>query len=194
MPRRSLLLPACLLALLLALAGCGNKEEVVKVGETEGAYLDVGGLKYQIQNSRELNVFSPDDRSYLRGLAPEDARLETGGACQEVFFAVFMRVENADSPTTEVSALDFEIRDTQANVYTPLEFTAPGGSEWAYRSEPVPPKQRRPLADTAAGERPPYGSVLVFKLCRFSLDNRPLEFVIRSPDDPRDEGLLDLDV
>ena len=33
----------------LALAGCGNKIEVRTVGETEGLYIDIGELKYQVQ-------------------------------------------------------------------------------------------------------------------------------------------------
>ena len=53
--------------LLLAAAGC-NKEETVTVAETEGIYVTVDDLKYQIQISRILNPAAPDDSAYLRGM------------------------------------------------------------------------------------------------------------------------------
>jgi hypothetical protein len=44
---------------VLALVGCGRGEGVLTTAETEGLYLDVGGLKYQVQLSRYMN---PKDR------------------------------------------------------------------------------------------------------------------------------------
>src|SRR5690606_38371032 len=52
-------------ALALPLAACGNKEEVVTHGHTEGSYLNVGNLTYQVQISRQLNPADVTDRSYL---------------------------------------------------------------------------------------------------------------------------------
>ena len=42
--------------------------------ETEGIYLDVGDLKYQVQISRELNPADIEDRDYLKGLPAGDAQ------------------------------------------------------------------------------------------------------------------------
>ena len=47
-PHRALLLLALATA-AFALAGCGNKTETVKSAKTEGIYIDVGDLKYQVQ-------------------------------------------------------------------------------------------------------------------------------------------------
>ena len=49
-------------------AGCGNKVEVRTVGETEGIYIDVGDLRYQVQISRIINPHDVEDRRYLQGL------------------------------------------------------------------------------------------------------------------------------
>ena len=57
-----------LLALLAALAGCGNKLETRTLGNTEGLYLDVGDLKYQVQMSRLINPADIEDSAYLEGL------------------------------------------------------------------------------------------------------------------------------
>ena len=52
----------------LALAGCGNKVDTAIVGETEGIYVGVDGLTYQVQISRILNPASNEDQAYLLGL------------------------------------------------------------------------------------------------------------------------------
>ena len=57
-PFRVLLLLALAAASASVLAGCGNKLEVRTVGETEGIYVDVGELRYQVQLSRIINPHS----------------------------------------------------------------------------------------------------------------------------------------
>ena len=67
-PLRVLLLLVLAAASAGALAGCGNKLEVRTVGETEGIYIDVGELRYQVQLSRIINPNDIEDRHYLAGL------------------------------------------------------------------------------------------------------------------------------
>src|SRR4051794_17343933 len=113
--RRAVRLIVLLAALVLVVSGCGNKLEVQTLGATEGTYLDVDDLKYQIQISRYLNANDIEDKTYLTGL-PQGTP-QPGG--DETWFAVFLRVQN----TTEepiVSANDFEIVDTLNNVYRPI--------------------------------------------------------------------------
>ena len=53
---RRLLTLMTLAAVVVGVAGCGaDKQEARTQGATEGLYLDVGGLKYQVQISRILN-------------------------------------------------------------------------------------------------------------------------------------------
>src|SRR4051795_8715895 len=95
MPARMRRLPRLLLlafALVCALfvSACGNKQTIVTQGATEGLYIDVDQLKYQIQISRYLNASDVEDRSYLKGLpagTPQPGPDET-------WFAVFIRVSN----------------------------------------------------------------------------------------------------
>ena len=46
----------------LVVGACGNKEDKTLHGATEGIYIDVGGLKYQVQISRVLNPTDREDR------------------------------------------------------------------------------------------------------------------------------------
>ena len=70
--RRLVVLAAA--ALALAGAGCGDSEGVKTTAETEGLYLNVNGLKYQIQMSRYMNPNDVEDSEYLVGL-PESPSL-----------------------------------------------------------------------------------------------------------------------
>ena len=90
----SRLLLRSLVALLaisaLAVAGCGNSEtSEVTTAETEGIYLDLGGMKYQIQMSRYLNPADVEDKSYLLGMP---SGVQAGGG--EVWFGVWILVQN----------------------------------------------------------------------------------------------------
>src|SRR3954468_23877051 len=90
------ILSAALAAAALAAAGCGQ-EAVVTEADTEGVWVDSGPLDYHVQGSRVLNPGQVPDRSYLTGL-PKGTAQPTG---KEVWFAVFMRIENkTDRPAT----------------------------------------------------------------------------------------------
>src|SRR5215213_10050926 len=115
-PARILLLAACAVAALVA-AGC-NKEEQVRLASTEGIYVTVDDLKYQIQISRILNPSAPDDKAYLRGL-PASETLGTG----EVWYGIFMRVEN-DTDKPHEMASQMTISDTQGNTFEPIQLWA----------------------------------------------------------------------
>ena len=195
-----------ILALVPLVAACGNDQPAQKnesyqsvnaqLAETEGVYLDIEGLKYQVQVSRQLNPGLPEDVNYLDGLSATDRSISK----DEEWFAVLMRVENPgdgedpesddDDDASLPNAVDFEIKDTQENVYRPMRF----GPEnvFAYRSATVRPRTTYPLANSPAGERPPYGSVILFKLKRFSIDNRPLELIITGR--KGQVGIVNLDV
>jgi len=176
-----------LLALAAVLAGCGNKQETRTAGETEGLYVDVGELKYQVQMSRILNPNDTEDRNYLEGL-PAGTTPPTPG---EAWFGVWIRVQNTTSKKTLRAAEDFEIVDTQEHSFEPLELE---GNAFAYAPQDVAPETIVPGANTAAGEGVIQGSLILFKLTTEALQNRPLEFKIQSPSANDEVGIIDLDV
>jgi hypothetical protein len=171
----------------LALAGCANKEEVRTVGETEGLYIDIGDLKYQVQVSRIINPSDIEDRHYLTGLP--SGTLEP--KADEAWFGVWMRVQNTTSEKSFDAATDFKIVDTQENTFEPIELE---GNAFAYAPARLGPNSVLPNSESPPGQGPIQGSLLLFKLTTEALQNRPLEFKITSPTDPEDVGIVDLDV
>jgi hypothetical protein len=72
-------------------------------------------------------------------------------------------------------ANDFEIVDTQENVYRPVPLDT-NINPFAYKPDPVAPKGLIPEVGSVASEGTIQGSLLLFKVKTESLQNRPLEF------------------
>ena len=182
--RRLPLLLACV-ALAVGLSAC-NKEKVVTEAKTEGTFINVGPLDYQVQISRQLNPADPEDHAYVQGLAAG----VTQPTAQESWFAVFMRVEN-NGNTAAPSSHDFVIEDTEGVTYRPVGFTA--GNPYVYRPRVIGAHAALPGPETAAANSPIQGEMLLFKIKLTSLENRPLQLHVRSASGPQ-EGTVDLDV
>jgi hypothetical protein len=184
MPRLAVL---CLFAVAaLVAAGCGNKEDKVTLAETEGIYVTVDDLKYQIQISRILNPAAPDDSHYLRGL-PADEEL----ADDEVWYGIFMRVENdADDP--HPTAESFKITDTQEDVFEPIELD-PSTNDFVYEPTELQPGKLLPAPDTPSFDNTIRGGLILFKVNAAALANRPLELEIESPTGG-ENAVIDIDV
>jgi hypothetical protein len=179
-----------LLALLalgaLAASGCGNKTDTAIIGETEGIYVTVDELTYQVQISRILNPASTEDRGYLVGL-PEGEEPTP----EQVWFGVFMRVENeTDEPLP--AAEDFMIVDTQETEFEPVELDREV-NVFGYEPRTIPPGELLPAANSAASDNTIQGALVLFKLDVQSLYNRPLELVIESSSGG-DDAIVDIDV
>lgn len=186
LPRARLIAALLLVALAAGLTACGNKKDIVTEAKTEGIYLDVGKLTYQVQISRELNPAQPEDRSYLVGI-PTALR---GLSPTQAYFAIFMRVWN-EGKSSQPAASDFDIVDTLGKRYTPIPLDKI--NPFAYRAVTLKPKGEIPVVDSVAAQGSTQGSVLVFKLDIASYQNRPLKFHIKSPDGGA-EGSVDLDL
>lgn len=170
---------------LMVVGGCGNKQATRTLGETEGVYVSVSDLVYQVQISRILNPADVEDQTYLSGVAPE----VTPPAPDETWFAVFMRVSNPSSEVLEPTS-QFSIVDTQENEFEPL----PVDNPFAYRPEMLRGGAIYPDTNSIAGEGVIQGSMLLFKVKISSLQNRPLELKIESELTPPSEAVVDLDV
>ena len=171
----------------LALPGCagGEKHAVVQLAETEGIYVDVGELDYQVQISRQLNPAVAPDSGYLAGLPDYVSPLTK----DEVWFLVSMRVQNQTDAPHE-SAEDFEIEETTGKVFKPIEIKQED-NPLAYESREMQPGETYPDADSFAGDSPTQGGALLFKIPYSSLGNRPLELKISAEGQ---EAIVDIDV
>jgi hypothetical protein len=182
---RRLLVVALSFALVAGLTACGNKKDKILKAETEGIYIDLGDLKYQVQISRPLNAADAEDREFLKGvtdrLGPED-----------VWFAVFVRVEN-DTNKTHQPAKQFDITDTQENVFNPVSIDLKS-NDFGYDPVLLPGKSLLPNVDAIAAQNSINGELLLFKMPRQTLDNRPLELKIHDPADFQSFGTVNLDV
>ncbi len=186
--------PLAVLVALLAsggLAACGNhpnEEARIVRAETEGLYLNIGALNYQVQLSRQLNPDDVQDRAYLESLPDADRALKP----DQVWFGVFMRVENETGQPQPLSN-DIEIVDTQENSFRPI--VPADANPFAYRSDDlVPAHEVVPLRDTPAFDTPIRGALILFKVTLTSLSNRPLELHIESRSGRTQTGIIDLDV
>jgi hypothetical protein len=170
----------------LALGACGNKEARTTHGDTEGIYIDVGPLKYQVQISRLLNPTNLEDKGYLIDLPAG----QTLGP-KEQWFAVFMRVENGSHHTAPV-ADQYKIVDTEGNEYTPVQMGPK--NVFAYRTGQLSGNSVLPAPDSPAAENSIQGAMLLFKIPVANFENRPLVLQIKSSAVPNEMGTVNLDV
>lgn len=188
---------AIALALAASFAACGKKHETVVEAETEAFFVDVGGLSYQVQVSRELNALDVEDQGYLKGLPPGTLPL----APTESWFGVFLRVGNEEDRPAR-AAEDFQIHDTtyeegqtcvpRNGCYQPVRLDA-RVNPFAYAPSQIDPDEAYPTTSSAAQQGPVQASVLVFKIPYYAYDNRPLELKLKSPGSDV-EGTIVLDL
>jgi hypothetical protein len=190
---RKLSLPALALLAALLLGACGDSHSKVSTGTYAGEsgasapYLDVGPLTYQVQLSRQLNPANSEDAGYLQGLPPGKRKLGPG----QEWFAVFLQVFN-HTAREHPAATNITISDTQNNVYYPVPLLAT--NPYAYLGGYVPAASQLPPLDTTAAFGPTQGLLVLFKIYIVSLDNRPLEVRIRSPENLAASASAELDV
>jgi len=168
-------------------AGCGNKVAVITQAETEGVYVDVAGLTYQVQLSRFLNPGDIEDRQYLAGL-PEGVPAALPG--DEIWFGVWMRVKNySDASLTPTDT--FRIEDTEGDEFRPIALDS-AANPFVYEPILLHHAQVLPTPDTAAASGPIQGSLILFRLTNDALQNRPLKLFIEHGEG--NEAEIDLDL
>ncbi len=187
MVRRLLALTLLVIA-ATAVAGCGDKEATVSVGESEAIYVTLGDLQYQVQMSRQLNPADAGDSDLLAGIDPLDASLGT----EDLWFGVWVRAFNSSDQIAR-TADDFKIVDTRGEEFTPV--AVDGSNKLVFREAPVlADGGQYPNPNSAAANLPTTGAILIFKLPRSSLDYRPLELEIGSSAVPDEMASVTLDV
>jgi hypothetical protein len=162
----SLLALALLTAALVGTTGCGSKDEL---SVSEGEPVDLGGLSYNVQLSRFLNIDDTEDRFYLTGRKPLPP--------DKSYFGVFVQIKNENGDPQPIPS-KFEIVDTQNNHYfaqkPQSDFSLDlGGNIEGHASAPV--------ADTPAQSGTTEGALILFVLNRDITENRPLDLIVPSP-------------
>jgi len=157
----------------LACSACGKQQDIT-VAETEGVYLDLGELKYQVQISRVLNPADPQDFEFFRGLPPG---MTTNLPADEIWFGIFLRVENpTDVP--HPMADQFDIVDTTDAKYLPVQLDQKTNPLVYRPGFNLPPVTVFPIRNTLGDQSFAQGGLLLFRLKTSTNQNRPLVFHI----------------
>jgi hypothetical protein len=182
MKLRRLLLPILAVAATTGLSACGD-DGVQKIAESEGTYVTIGSVQYQVQISRQLNPTDVEDRDYLSGIAADEQKLKA----DEVWFAVFIRAKNLTDVPLD-TAEEITLEDTVGTEYERVE----AENLIDYKPTVLGPGDVFPHTNEVASYGPTQGKMLLFKVTNRTLDNRPLEMSITSPDG--DKGTVQIDV
>ena len=172
----------------LVVSACGAGEHARTADNLGTGYVELGGLNYQVQISRPLNPWDPnEDRWYFQGFTPSELKL----APAEEFFGVSLQVYNwsngAHTPTR-----DFYISDTLGDRFMPMSNPTP--NPYTYSPSSIPAGGQLPNISSAAFAGWSQGEMLVFKVPYADLVNRPFELHIVDPSTPSQQSRIELDV
>jgi hypothetical protein len=170
-PLFRLILLACLAALALGAAACGEEEPGVDEPAREGLALPLDGVDYNVFITRQLNPAIPPDSAYVEG--PEPAPGET-------LYGIFLQACNT-SEDVRTTVEDFKVVDNQGNEFEPEEL--PENNRFAYHPRELDPKECIPEAGSVAQLGPTAGSMLLFRLPLQMTENRPLELEMQGEGD-----------
>ena len=157
----------CALA-VLGVAGCGN--DLGKEAD-EGVPIQLGDLKFNVQETRSLNPSQPDDKEYLEGqqVPPPPGKFYLG---------VFLTIHNTgDNPVRVPTNAEMTVVDTTGASYQSIpshtDFAAPLGSALAAGAD-------IPAPGTAAANGPTQGALVLFLVDDSLNENRPPKLEINS--------------
>ena len=163
---------AAALGLSVSLGACGPQPGSNASADNDGVYVQLNGIDYQLQVSRELNRYSSEDHGYLAGVGNHPP------SPQQIWYGVFLRAVNKTNQARQVAA-SFDIRDTQNNVYYPVAVD-PATNPFVWTAQTLQPLETEPGADTTASYGPTQGGLILFKLNATVYANRPLTLDIHS--------------
>jgi hypothetical protein len=146
---------------VLGVAGCGN--DLGKEAD-EGVPIQLGDLKFNVQETRSLNPSQPDDKEYLEG-----QQLPTPAG--KFYLGVFLTIHNTgDDPVTVPTNAEMTVVDTTGAAYESIpshtDFAAPLGSVLASGAD-------IPAPGTAAANGPTQGALVLFLVDDSLNENRP---------------------
>ncbi len=161
------------LAAALSLSGCSLTARKVLTGVTQNEltagpepYFNVGGITYQIQESRQLNPFS-DDVEYFAGL--KNAQSIPGS---EFWYGVFIWAKNQNK-ARKTTASKFVLTDSAGNSYSPTQLN-PSVNPWGCYATQLAQNDINPNPDSIASSGTTGGCMVLFELPTAVYQNRPL--------------------
>ena len=168
---------ASALTLAIGAAACGGNSAGPHVADANnnGGYVLAGPISYQLQISRELNRYSPEDSQYLAGMP---AGTVQPGATQE-WYGVFLWAKN-QSERAATTTDNFEVVDTQGTTYYPVKLN-PALNPYVWTSQSLEPLATEPAPDSTASYGPTQGKLVLFKIGTSAYANRPLTLWILGP-------------
>ena len=143
----------------------------------DGAYLQAGGMTYQLQVSRVLNPWGAEDSQYFKGL-PKGTMVYRIKPDQ-LWYGVFLWAKNQQHHAVTTSD-NFEIVDTSGDVYHPVKLN-PGVNPYAWNARSLVYGETEPSQDSTAAQYFNGGKLILFKLNTSIYSNRPLTLYIMSP-------------
>jgi hypothetical protein len=174
---------ACAAAAMFAV-GCGSEHEEGEP-KREGLGVEVGGLKYTVFLTRQINQHLASDRGFYNGPEPKPGF---------TYYGVFLKVCN-ESEDFKRPVDEFKVKDSQGNEFEPLEIDEE--NVFAYRPRRLSKAACVPEAGTPSATGPQGGSLLVFEFPLQTLENRPLELEIEDPaalEGEETHGAIELDL
>jgi hypothetical protein len=186
---RPRILAACL-ALAIGVSGCATQNPIdvhhaggissghdVADSNNDGAYVEAGGMTYQLEISRVLNPWGAEDSQYFKGL-PKGMPIYRIKPDQ-LWYGVFLWAKNQHH--RKITTADrFEITDTSGTVYRPVKLNA-SLNPFAWNPRTLVYGETEPSQDSIAAQFFSGGKLILFKLNTSIYDNRPLTLFILSP-------------
>ena len=184
------LVALCALLLLagVLLSACGKSSNEEGEEVREGLSTPLGGLRYTVFLTRQLNLANEEDKGYLP--FAKDAPPGKG------WYGVFLEACNKDKSQEAIASRSFFITDTQGNRFEPTDL--PEENPFAYQGGVVPPENCDPRRGSLAQQAPTSGSMLLFQIPLAATENRPLKLHIEGQLNPatgkREEAVVELDI
>jgi hypothetical protein len=172
----------------VVVSACGAGEHARYADNLGPGYVQVGQLNYQVQVSRELNPWDPnEDHWYLQGFTKSQLALPVADEYFGVSLQVYNWTNSAHTPTR-----DFFISDTLGDRFKPM--TNPVPNPYTYAPQSIPAGGQLPNNSSAAFAGWTQGEFLIFEVPYADLVNRPFILHIVGGPASSDQSRIELDV
>jgi len=174
---------ACVIALACAaaVAGCGPEPGVDEPAR-EGLAIEIGGIDYGVDITRQLNLEITPDKAFYEGPPAEPGH---------ALYGVFIEACNPGKDPL-ITTSDFVVEDNQGNEFEPIEL--PEDNPFAYQATQLAKDACVPEQGSVAQQGPISASMVLFDFPLEATENRPLELIITPPAGGGEAKRIELDL